>query len=63
MLPTSDQIQRAAYHDWLGHGRVHGRDRQDWLEAELELTFRLNYPTIVAIAAKCEAFIISAPAT
>ena len=47
MLPTSDQIQRAAYHIWLGRDQVHGRDRQDWLEAERELTFRLNYRTIV----------------
>ena len=59
MLPTSDQIQRATYHVWLGRGRVYWRDRQDWLEAERKLTFRLNYPTIVEIAAKCEAFIIS----
>jgi hypothetical protein len=47
MLPTSDQIQRAAYHVWLGRGQVHGRDCQDWLESERELTFRLNYQPIV----------------
>jgi hypothetical protein len=47
MFPTSDQIQHAAYHIWLGRGQIHGQDRQDWLEAEKELTFRLNYHTIV----------------
>jgi hypothetical protein len=50
MIPTSDQIQRAAYHLWLGGGQIHGRDRRDWLEAEKELTFRLNYRTIVEFA-------------
>jgi hypothetical protein len=47
MLPTSDQIEQSAYHIWLGRGQLHGRDRQDWLEAERELAFRLNYRTIV----------------
>ncbi len=50
MLPTSDQIERAAYHIWQSRGQVHGRDHQDWLEAERELTFRLNYRTIVEFA-------------
>jgi hypothetical protein len=50
MYPTYDQIQRTAYHIWMGRGQVHGRDRQDWLEAEKELTFRLNYRTIVEFA-------------
>jgi len=50
MLPTSDQIQQAAYHIWLGRGQIHGRDRQDWLAAEKVLTFQLNYRTIVELA-------------
>jgi hypothetical protein len=50
MIPTSDQIQRAAYHIWLRRGQIHGRDRQDWLEAEKEQTFQLNYRTIVELA-------------
>ena len=47
MVPTFDQIRVAAYHIWLRGGQVHGRDRQDWLDAERELAFQLNYKTVV----------------
>jgi hypothetical protein len=47
MLPNHDQIRRAAYDLWLRRGRVHGFDRDDWFAAENELTFSLNYRTIV----------------
>jgi Protein of unknown function (DUF2934) len=50
MFPTSDQIERTAYHNWLARGQTHGRDRQDWLEAEKELRFRLNYRIVVEFA-------------
>lgn len=46
MRPTSEQIQHAAYERWLCRGYAHGRDRDDWLAAEKELTFLLNYRTI-----------------
>jgi Protein of unknown function (DUF2934) len=47
MHPTSDQIQFAAYHRWLSRGGRHGHDQSDWLGAEKELKFLLNYQTIV----------------
>ena len=47
MLPSDDQIKRAAYDRWLRRGQVHGCDREDWHAAEDELTFSLNYRTIV----------------
>jgi hypothetical protein len=50
MLPTYDQIQDAAYYIWLGRGQSHGRDRQDWVEAEKALNYGLNYRTIVELA-------------
>jgi hypothetical protein len=50
MFPTCDQVERAAYERWLRRGQSHGRDREDWLAAEKELTFLLNYRTIVEYA-------------
>jgi len=47
MLPTDDQIRHAAYDLWQRRGRVHGCDRLDWDAAERELTFSMNYRTIV----------------
>ena len=47
MLSNSDQIQVAAYHIWLRRGQIHGRDRQDWLDAERKLAFQLNFATVV----------------
>jgi hypothetical protein len=46
MLPTRDQIERAAYHRWLRRGSEHGRDREDWIAAEQDLIFALNYETV-----------------
>src|SRR5262245_3318267 len=46
MLPTCDQVERAAYERWLRRGRTHGQDRADWYAAENELTFLLNYRII-----------------
>jgi hypothetical protein len=47
MLPSNEQIERTAYDLWLRGGCVHGFDRDDWLAAENELTYSLNYRTIV----------------
>jgi hypothetical protein len=46
MLPSVDQIAIAAYHRWLRRGGWHGHDRDDWLAAEQDLLFTLNYATI-----------------
>jgi hypothetical protein len=47
MLPTRDQIEHEAYNRWIGRDRAHGHDRHDWLAAENELTFLVNYRTVV----------------
>ncbi len=46
MLPTSQQIEVAAYHLWERQGRLHGRDREDWEAAEKLLIYNLNYEPI-----------------
>lgn len=46
MRPSFDEIQRAAYDRWERQGWHHGGDRDDWLAAETEVTFRANYRTI-----------------
>ena len=48
MVPTIEQVKQAAYHRWSLRGRVHGDDRGDWLAAQDELTFSLNYQTAAA---------------
>ena len=47
MLPSRDQIEHEAYYRWIRRDRAHGYDRHDWLSAENELTFLLNYKTVV----------------
>jgi hypothetical protein len=47
MVPSGEEIAQAAYRRWMRRGEVHGRDRDDWLAAETELTFDLNYQVIV----------------
>jgi len=47
MLPSRDQIEHEAYNRWTRRDRAHGYDRHDWLGAENELTFLLNYRTVV----------------
>jgi hypothetical protein len=47
MLPNRDQIERVAYDRWLRRDQAHGRDRDDWVAAENELTFVLNYRVLV----------------
>ena len=36
--PTADQIAQAAYQRYLSRGGGHGKDFDDWIEAERELT-------------------------
>jgi hypothetical protein len=47
MFPTEGQVGRAAYDRWRRRGSLHGFDRDDWYGAQDELTFCLNYQTIV----------------
>ena len=47
MFPTRDQIEHEAYNRWIRRDRAHGHDRHDWLAAENELTYLLNYRTVV----------------
>jgi hypothetical protein len=35
--PTHDDIARRAYHLYEARGREHGRDSEDWFQAEYEL--------------------------
>jgi hypothetical protein len=46
MLPTRQQIEKAAYDRWERRGWIHGYDREDWVAAERDLTFDLNYRTL-----------------
>lgn len=50
MRPTDEEIRRAAYDRWERRGWNHGGDREDWIAAETDLTFRANYRTIVEYA-------------
>ena len=38
--PTHDEIAEAAYRRYLNRGSEHGRDLEDWVEAEQELRHR-----------------------
>jgi hypothetical protein len=46
MLPTWQQIEKAAYDRWERRGWVHGHDRDDWVAVEQDLTFDMNYQTL-----------------
>jgi hypothetical protein len=39
--PTAAEIAKRAYHIWEQSGWQHGRDVQDWLQAEKELKIRV----------------------
>jgi hypothetical protein len=39
--PTHDEIARRAYQLFEEHGREHGRDLEDWLQAEHDLRQRM----------------------
>ena len=40
-----DKIAMRAYEKWAKRGYMHGRDQQDWLEAEAELRAEHGYST------------------
>ena len=46
MLPSREQIERAAYERWELRGRFHGADREDWVAAEMDTVFQLNYRSL-----------------
>jgi hypothetical protein len=48
MDPSPGQIGVAAYHRWERRGRQHGHHVYDWLAAEQELLFALNYELIAS---------------
>ncbi len=50
MVPSQEQIERAAYERWERRGRFHGSDRDDWIAAEMDTLFDLNYQPIVEFA-------------
>ena len=43
MVPSFDQIQHAAYLRWERRSYQHGQHTEDWLAAEQDLLFSLNY--------------------
>lgn len=38
--PSEEEVRRRAYEIWLARGREHGRDQEDWWQAERELRER-----------------------
>ncbi|WP_435006594.1 DUF2934 domain-containing protein [Tundrisphaera lichenicola] len=46
MFPTNEQIGMAAYYRWVRRHYAHGRHDHDWLAAEQELRFSLNYEVV-----------------
>jgi hypothetical protein len=40
-----DKIAMRAYDKWVKRGCMHGRDQQDWLDAESELRAEFGYTT------------------
>jgi hypothetical protein len=40
-FPTQEQIARRAHQFYLERGASHGKDMDDWLQAELQLTMEL----------------------
>jgi hypothetical protein len=46
MMPSREQIERVAYERWERRGRYHGDDLEDWIAAEMDLVFDLNYKII-----------------
>ncbi len=48
MHPTTGQIGVAAYHRWERRGREHGHHAPDWLAAEQELLYALNYDLVAS---------------
>ncbi|WP_165234519.1 DUF2934 domain-containing protein [Aquisphaera insulae] len=49
MEPSDQQIEKRAYERWERRGWRHGGDLDDWVAARMDLSFELNYRTIVEI--------------
>lgn len=47
MIPSRDVVQRAAYDRWQRRGMHHGADGEDWVAAEMDAFFALNYETLI----------------
>jgi hypothetical protein len=47
MLPSRNQIEKTAYERWERRGHPHGFDHEDWIAAESDLFFALNYRTVL----------------
>jgi Protein of unknown function (DUF2934) len=58
MLPTRHQIEREAYDRWIRRHRSHGHDRDDWIGSENELTYLLNYRSVVELPLDSSARVI-----
>jgi hypothetical protein len=48
MYPSTEQIRTAAYQRWQSRGVGHGHDVEDWLNAEQDLLFDLNYQVVAS---------------
>ncbi|MGC8640032.1 MAG: DUF2934 domain-containing protein [Isosphaeraceae bacterium] len=46
MIPARELVERAAYDRWQRRGMHHGADREDWVAAEQDVFFALNYETV-----------------
>lgn len=49
MRPSHEQIERAAYDRWRRRGGQHGDHQADWVAAEDELIFALNYRVVTRV--------------
>ena len=52
---TEEYIRLRAYELWERHGRIHGRDLEDWLEAEAQILGRRSALVLKAIESKAQA--------
>ena len=50
--PRDEDIARRAYEIFLTRGAEHGRDLEDWLEAEREITERAVEPVVFQDSAR-----------
>lgn len=44
MLPTKEQIEKRAYEIYLARGCEDGDAVDDWLAAEMQVLFEMNWP-------------------
>jgi len=41
-VPTSEEIRQRAFEVYIEHGRIHGSDLDDWMQAERELQEKIQ---------------------